>query len=55
MQPVHRKKGAYAELGFTDQGRCVSAVRQAQRDERKAAKIERRAEVKAMKKGKTKS
>ncbi len=41
------KKGGFAELGYTNQGRCVSAVKRAQRDARKAARAERRAESKA--------
>ena len=43
------KQGGFAELGYSNQGRCVSAVKRAQRDERKAAKAEQRAEAKAAK------
>lgn len=43
------KQGGFADLGFTNQGRCVSAVKRAQRDERKAAKAEQRTEAKAAK------
>lgn len=43
------KDGGFAALGYSNQGRCVSAVRRAERDERKAAKAEQRAAAKAAK------